>query len=131
MKDIIDLAYEFAKNIQKTKEYLLLQEAKKNNDEDKNLNELIYKYNILKNNISQKKVQDEKNVQVKQAKKLYKNIMENKNMKKFNEASNNMNILMNKINSIFIAAVNGKQLTDCCEDEIYDCGRCGKCLEKN
>ena len=46
--DIIQLAKNFAKEIQKTDEYLNLVEAKKNNDDDPELSNLIGEYNLLK-----------------------------------------------------------------------------------
>ena len=131
MKDIIDFAIDFAKKIQETKEYKDLQQAKKNNDNDENLTKKIVEYNILRNdveNIIREEKYDEKDIDNKnvEIKKKYDEIMSNENMKNFNEKSDILNNLMNRIHSILVGAVNVKEIDRCYADEKYDCGSCGK-----
>ncbi len=135
MVDIIDSAVDFAKKIQTTKEYLSLQKAKKNNDEDVELNDMILKYNELTKHLKQlvaDKQNEKEQINEQQIKisELYKKIMANKNMINFNKASDEVNILMNKINSILVDAVNGENVDYCHKNEVFDCGSCGKCFGK-
>lgn len=131
--NIIDLARNFGKEIQKTDEYLELMRAKKENDNDKELNDLIGKFNLLKFDIqrllSDKEDQQEKiNEKNSKLSEIYKKIMENKNMIAFNKASDNMNAIMNKINSILMAAVNGEDPLMFSEFNNLECsGSCGGC----
>ncbi len=132
--DILNLTVEFAKKIQQTEEYLNLSKAKKANDNDLKLQSMIHEYNFLIDNIknliknkSDKKTIDDENLKISE---IYKKIMLNENMIMFNKASENMNILMNKINSILIDAVNGKKTIACDDKKNIDCGNCGKCSGK-
>lgn len=135
MARIMELAVEFAKEIQKTDEYKELNEAKRKNDEDRELNENIKNFNNLtkkvKELISKKDSNKEEiyktNEEIKNA---YDRVMSNENMINFNVKSNNMNVLMNKINSILIDAVNGKEVSLCSSNKSYECGSCEKCLGK-
>lgn len=135
MAKILELAINFAKEIQKTDEYKELQEAKKKNDADKVLNEDIKNFNNLTTKVkeliakkdSKKEEIDKTNEEIKNA---YDRVMSNENMINFNVKSNNMNILMNKINSILIDAVNGKEISLCSLNKSSECGSCDKCLGK-
>ena len=135
MSDIINLTVEFAKKIQRTKEYLNLQKAKKNNDEDGELKKMLNLYNKLTEEVKiliekkepNKEKINEKNVEISET---YKKIMENKNMIKFNKASNDVNVLMNRINNILIKAVNGEDYENCSKNKVLNCGSCGKCFGK-
>ena len=135
MADISNLTVEFAKKIQKTKEYLNLQKAKKNNDEDVELKKMLDLYNKLTEEVkilieekepNREKI-NEKNVEISET---YKKIMANKNMIKFNKASNDVNVLMNRINNILIEAVNGEDFESCGKNKVFNCGSCGKCSGK-
>ena len=131
--DIIDLARNLGKELQKTDEYLELMHAKKNNDSDAELNDLIGKFNLLKFDIQrllsdaeyqQEKI-DEKNLELS---KIYEKIMKNKNMIAFNKASEKMNAVMNRISSILMAAVNGEDPMSFSETNDLGCnGACDGC----
>lgn len=131
--NIIDLARNFGKEIQKTDEYLELMRAKKENDNDKELNDLIGKFNLLKFDIqcllSDKEDQQEKiNEKNSELSKIYEKIMKNENMIAFNKASDNMNAIMNKINSILMGTVNGEDPLTFSEFNNLGCsGSCGGC----
>lgn len=131
--NIIDLARNFGKEIQKTEEYLELMRAKKENDNDKELNDLIGQFNLLKFDIqrllSDKEDQQEKiNEKNAELSKIYEKIMKNKNMIAFNKVSNNMNTIMNKVNSILMATVNGEDPLTFSEFNNLECsGGCSGC----
>lgn len=128
--DIIDLARNFGKEIQKTDEYLDLMQAKQNNDNDIELNDLIGKFNLLKFEIqrmlSDNSDQQEKiNAKNSELSEIYEKIMKNENMVAFNKASEKMDTVMNRINSILMAAVNGED--PMLFSEINDLGCNGSC----
>ena len=131
MSDILKLANEFAKKKKKTEEYLNLVKARKDNDEDVNLNVKINEFNAHTDNVkrliadgSPKEEVDSENVKISE---LYKEIMENKNMIAFNKASNEMNLLMNNINAILVAAVNDEDVSACSDRKSSGCSGCKKC----
>ncbi len=131
MRDILKLANEFAKNIKKTEEYLNLAQARKNNDNDIGLNAKINEFNALTENVKKliagggsKEEVDGENAKISE---LYKNIMENRNMVAFNKASNEMNMLMNNINAILVAAVNNEDVSACSGEKSSGCSGCRKC----
>ena len=133
MKDILNLTIEFAKKIQKTKEYLNLKKAKEINDKDHELKNNIAEFNELTENVksliknsSKKEEIDEENSKISL---IYSKIVNNENMINFNKASNEMNILMNKINNILIKAVNGEDFENSCVE--FNCESCKKCSGKN
>ena len=135
MKDIFKFAFDFAKKIKETDEYKKLSVARKNNNLDIKLNEDIANYNKLTEKVkelisggSSKEEIDSVNIKISD---IYKKIMENENMIAFNKASDEVNIMMNKINSILIDAINENDSSHCSENEVFDCGSCGKCLKKN
>ena len=136
MKEVMKKVFELVEEIQKTKQYLNLSEAKKNNDSDVELTNNIKKYNLLTEEVKRlistgkgnKEQIDEKNVEIS---KLYDIIIKNENMVAFNRASEEVNILMNKINSILVAGVNGEIINTYSCDDDNGCGSCGKCLKKN
>ena len=135
LKNIIERTIEFAKEIQKTKEYIELKKAKDNNDKDKDLKEKIVNYNILKDKIEnlniEKESEKEKIERLKvELNEIYKEIMDNENMKNYNQKSNDINNLMNQIHSILVAAVNGENIEKCNINQNYSCGSCGKCFGK-
>ena len=133
MRDILNLTIEFAKKIQETKEYLNLKKAKEINDKDHELKNNIAEFNELTENVksliknsSKKEEIDEENSKISL---IYSKIVNNENMINFNKASNEMNILMNKINNILIKAVNGEDFESFCVE--FNCGSCKKCSGKN
>ena len=45
----------------------------------------------------------------------------------FNKASNEMNLLMNNINAILVAAVNDEDVSACSDRKSSGCSGCKKC----
>lgn len=129
---ILEEALIFAKKIQETQQYLNLKKAKEINDSDENLQNLVNEFNMLKlkfeHNLNKKETDEGDG---KKLTELYDKIMENENMVAFNEASDEMNALMNKINKILVAAVNGKNVDEFedsdFEDEAGCAGNCHNC----
>ncbi|MDE5600090.1 MAG: YlbF family regulator [Oscillospiraceae bacterium] len=132
--DIIKMARNLGKEIQNTTEYLNLVKAKRNNDNDSELVDLIGKFNLVKLKIQHlSNDMDEKNKaeiekENEELAKLYEKIMQNENMVAFNKASKEINDMMNKINRILTATVNGEDPMTCSENLQIECGgQCNSC----
>lgn len=132
--DIIKMARNLGKEIQNTTEYINLTKAKQDNDNDSELADLIGKFNLVKlkiqhlsNDIDEKnKAEIEKENE--KISKLYEKIMQNENMIAFNKASKEINDMMNKINRILTAAVNGEDPMTCSDTLQTACnGQCSRC----
>ena len=76
---------------------------------------------MSENSDQQEKI-NEKNLELSE---IYEKIMKNENMVAFNKASEKMDTVMNRINSILIAAVNGED--PMLFSEINDLGCNGSC----
>ncbi|MBP3414953.1 MAG: YlbF family regulator [Clostridia bacterium] len=111
--DVIELARKLGQAVQEDPDYAKLEEAKKANDADEQLQEMIEKFNLLgmtmeveaaKEDADESKV-DELNAQMME---LYSKILDNKTMQAFNEAKDAVDKKMNDIVAILAAAVNGE-----------------------
>lgn len=130
--DILKKTRELGVLIQQTEEFESLQEAKKSNDEDLDLFDNIQKLNLLKlelksllsNEENDKKATEKKNDEIK---KVYNEIISNENMKKYQEATEKFQILINKINTIIQYSANGADPMSCPDEEISCSGNCGGC----
>lgn len=131
--EIIQMARALGKAIQESAEYQVLENAKKANDNDKELNDKIGEFNLVKMEIQTLMAQDNADQEKitaknKELRELYDSIMENTNMMTFNKASQAMNTMMNHINNILIAAVNGEDPETCELEPQTGCsGSCGSC----
>lgn len=128
----LKLARELGKAIQECPEYQALHNAKVANDNDAELNDLIGQFNLKwmeVENLMNNKDADQAETQQKneQLRDLYEKIMANQNMQTFNRASDAMNKLMNYINNILVASVNGDD-PETCDIEPHSCsGSCSSC----
>lgn len=132
--DLIRMAKDLGKEIQASDAYIRLAAAKTANDEDEELQEMIGKFNLkrieINTLISQDSIDNEKVSKLDaEVKELYKSIMTNKNMVAFNDAKNEMDSLMEKVNQILVAAINGMDPETA--DQVSSCGgscsTCGGC----
>ena len=133
-EDLIRMAKDLGKEIQASEAYIRLAAAKTANDEDEALQEMIGKFNLkrieINTLISQESIDNEKVSKLDaEVKELYKSIMTNKNMVAFNDAKNEMDSLMEKVNNILVAAINGMDPETA--DQVSSCGgscsTCGGC----
>ena len=123
--------------IQQDKVYLDYENARKANEADDELNELMSKIRLI-----QMSYQHEASAEVPDESKLegynqefqgiYSQIMQNKNMQAFDEARQAVDELMNRITGILALCVNGED-PQTCEPETHDhecggeCSSCGGC----
>ena len=103
--DIITMARELGKLIQQDERYKRIDAAKKANDEDEKLQELIAKFNLKRSELSVEMSQENKNPEKlnqldKELKALYQEVMANPNMAEFNAAKAEVDGMMNFISTI-------------------------------
>ena len=131
--DIIEMTRELAKAVQLDERVVKYNMAREKSDEDETLQELIGKFNLkrieLNAQLSKAEKDNEKITQMdKEMKNLYAQIMQNENMIAYNEAKSEVDTLMNFVNQILAAGVNGEDpdtvdLSSC----THDCSTCGGC----
>ena len=132
MIDPITAARELGKALQNCPEYKLMKEAEKACDTDNNLQEMIGDFNLIRMNLTAETAKDEKdeakiaelNTQIQQ---VYTNIMGNAHMMKFNIAKQDVEAIMQKINTLMQAAINGDDVDACDCDCTGSCATCGGC----
>ena len=136
--DVITKVRELGAAIQRDERYLAFAEAKKANDEDAALNELIGKLNLIQmsyQNESEKETVDEKKLEQLDAdfRNVYGDIMLNESMKNFEEKKQAVDEMMNYVINILTLCVNGEDPATCepapeggdCTGNCASCGGCG------
>ncbi|MGX8711198.1 YlbF family regulator [Clostridium sp. KNHs216] len=133
--DIISLAREIGKEIQKDSRYLNMQLAKQNSDDDQQLQDLIGEFNLKRmaiNNEAQKPEQDSDKMQVlnQELRHIYAQIMQNPNMTAYNKAKEEMDALLQRVSAIIGQSADGEdpETTDYVESSCGgNCSSCGGC----
>ena len=131
MEEILKMAREMGKKIQAGSEYARLTAAKEANDNDKELQDLIGKFNMKRIELNtalskEQKDNDRLNALNEELKALYQDVMSNKNMAEYNEAKNAMDTMMNQVSAILLMSVNGEDPETC--DPAPSCGgSCSSC----
>lgn len=132
--DIIKMAREFGKELQKDERYIAYINAKNINDNDEKLQKMIHEFEMKRMEISMESGKLEKdderiNTLNSELQNLYSEIMQNENMMNFSVKRDEMDNLLNEINSIITMCANGEdpdtcQITHSCSG---NCGSCGGC----
>ena len=128
MIDPITAARELGKAIQNCPEYKLMKEAEKACDSDANLQELIGDFNLVRMNLTEETAKTEKNETKiaelnQEIQRVYTDVMGNEHMMNYNIAKQDVETVMQKINTIMQAAINGEDVDTC----DVDCGCTGSC----
>jgi len=131
---LIEMAREMGKEIQTMPEYKRLMAAKEANDNDKDLQDGIGKFNLKRlemNNEMQKPERDDAKLQAlnEELQKIYTEVMGNASMMEFNIAKQEMDEIMQKVNAILTMCVNGEDPETCeiptgCSGSCSTCGGC-------
>lgn len=130
--DVIQMTRELGKAIQQDERYIIYNLAKQVNDDDKELQEEITKFESLRNDMRETmSVEnpdfDKINAIDKETKALYQKIMSNPNMISFNKAQTALEELISNINQIISLCANGED-PDTCEPSNKSCsGNCSAC----
>lgn len=129
--DVTAKARELGKLIQADERYVKYMEAKKINDEDTALQELIGAFNLKRadlNNEMSKENRDAERLKTLdvEIKELYGRIMANESMFRFTEAKHDMDEMLNEVNMIITMCANGED-PDTCEAAPSCSGSCSTC----
>ena len=131
MIDPITAAKEMGKALQNCPEYTLMKEAEKACDADAALQEMIGDFNLVRMNLTQENAKYEKNdakiAELNAAlQKAYTDIKGNEHMMNYNVAKQDVEAIMQKINTVMQAAVNGEDV-DAVDLEGGCTGSCSSC----
>ena len=133
---VIEAARELGKSIQADERYLILKAAKEANDKDDALNALIGKLNLIQMSYqveAEGEANEEKmNQYDKEFREVYTEVMLNENMKKYEEARQDVDDMMNYVMQLLSMVVNGEDPATCdpaaqasCSGSCSTCGGCG------
>lgn len=136
--DVITAVRALGAAIQKDERYLAFMKAKEANDADIALNGLIGKLNLIQlsyQNEASKEEPDQSKLEGMDAefREIYGQIMLNENMRKYEEAKNDVDGMMNYLIQILTLCVNGDDPATCepqaqeeaCGGNCASCGGCG------
>lgn len=138
MADIIKLARELGAALQADARFEALNNSRKVNDADEELQKLIGELNILVMNFNNEmeKAEEEKDQAKmedmnKQYMEMYGKVMANENMMAYQKAQQELEALANEVNGILAMSLNGEDPMTCDpnaqQDCTHDCGTCGGC----
>lgn len=130
--DIIQMARDLGKEIQKDERYLNMQVAVQNTDKDAKLQDLIGQYNLKRMSLEseiQKPDRDQDKIQAYQQELngLYESIMKIPSMIAYNNAKVQMDTLLRRVNAIIEQSASGAD-PDTADYVEHSCGgECGSC----
>ncbi len=135
--DVIAKAIELGALLQQDERYVKLMEAQKANESDTALNELIARIQLVQMSFQHEAAKEDKNEQKleaydKEFGEIYTQIMANPNMQAYEAARQEIDQLMQYINSIFALCLQGEDPATCeppkhdheCGGECSSCGGC-------
>lgn len=133
--DIIELAREIGKELQKDQRYLNMQLARQASDEDESLQQAIGEFNLKRmaiNNEAQKENRSEETLKRlnEEFRGVYAQIMQNENMLRYNDAKNELDALVQRVTGIISLCAEGENPETCDYDAAScggDCSSCGGC----
>ena len=133
--DVIAITRQLGEALQQEEAYIQYQLAKDLNDKDEGLQADIGEFNLLRMSLSNELAKDEtEKSQSKidelnsQMQALYGKIMSNENMARFNQVKEELDKLVNRINSILVLCINGEDPQTCEPSECTgSCSSCGGC----
>ncbi|WP_457945140.1 YlbF family regulator [Caproiciproducens sp. LBM24188] len=130
--DIISLAREIGKEIQKDERYLKMRVAQQNADEDQQLQQMIGEFNLKRiaiNTESQNANADPEKIQTlnQELRAVYEQIMKNPRMTAYNEAKKDFDTLLKRVNAIISLSAEGED-PETADYEEHSCGgNCSSC----
>lgn len=132
--EIIDLAREIGRKLQKDDRYLSMQKISKDCDNDEELQNLIGEFNLKRmaiENESHKEAPDQDKLQAlnQELRHVYARIMQNTNMTRYNEAKQELDKLLNRVSAIISQSADGEdpETADYHESCSGSCSSCGGC----
>lgn len=132
--DMIELAREIGKELQKDSRYLALVDAREKSDKDEALQEAIGEFNLKRmaiNNEAQKDDRSEERLRElnEELRNVYAGILKNPNMILYNEAKTELDSLVQRLTAIIGLSAEGEDPETCDIDLSCsgDCSCCGGC----
>lgn len=136
MSDLIEMAREIGRQLQKEELYLKMEVARQQSDEDEALQNAIGEFNLkrmaINNEAAKPDRSDEKmqelNAQLRSA---YAQIMSNENWIAYNDAKESFDVLVNRITAIITQSAQGADpetadyTQSSCTGSCETCGGCG------
>lgn len=137
---VIEAARALGKVVQADERYIEYVKAKKANDEDKELQDLIGELNLVRQNLAMESNKPEGEINEDKVHELntkmhaaYEKVMANENMALFTVAKQGMDKLMSEINTILTYSVEGADPETCpsttpsfgCSGSCASCSGCG------
>lgn len=134
-KDIIELAREIGRQLQKNENYIKFQLAKQATEEDKELQDLIGEFNLkrmaISNEVSKADRDEEKLQQYnKEMRSAYAKIMSNENMINYNDSKAEVDMILTRVSAIIQKSSEGEDpnTADYTPAECTgSCSTCGGC----
>ena len=131
---VIELTRQLGAAIQEDERYKAYEEARKANEADEELNSIICKINLIQLNYQQEAGKGEEadpakmEAFAKEFEEVYREIMLNGNMVKFEAAKTAVDDMMNEIMGILALCVDGQDPATCTPAEEHHCsGSCDSC----
>ena len=134
--DLIQMARELGAAIQQDERYLNFMQAHEANDKDNELNSLIGKIQLVHMSYNQEASKDDKDEEKLKAldrefNTLYNEVRCNPNMRRYEKARDEIDVLMKEITGILTLCVRGEDPMTCDPNATAgcggDCGSCGGC----
>ena len=135
-KDIIEIARDLGRQIQKEDSYIRFRAARQAADEDKELQELIQRFSELREQIEEdaSKTDEERDIEASKKRaedtsKVYARIMTNERMIAYNDAKDDFDIIMKRISAIIQKSSDGEDpdTADYIPECSGNCAACGGC----
>ncbi len=131
--DIIEITRQLGAAIQQDERYLAFHEARRTNEADTDLNDLINKIQLIHMSYQHEAAKDDANEEKlaaydKEFSEVYQAVMANENMQKYEAARHAVDDMMNEITAILSLCVQGEDPKTCQPQEEHHCsGECGSC----
>ena len=131
--DIIEITRQLGAAIQQDERYLAFHEARRTNEADTDLNDLINKIQLIHMSYQHEAAKDDANEEKlaaydKEFSEVYQTVMANENMQKYEAARHAVDDMMNDITAILSLCVQGEDPKTCQPQEEHHCsGECGSC----
>lgn len=131
--DIIEITRQLGAAIQQDERYLAFHEARKTNEADTDLNDLINKIQLIHMSYQHEAAKDDADEEKlaaydKEFTEVYQAVMANDNMQKYEAARQAVDEMMNHITGILALCVQGEDPQTCEPQEEHHCsGECGSC----
>ncbi len=135
-KDVIAIARELGKQLQKEDAYIKYSLARQAADEDQELQKLIAEFSALRMEISEdaQKTDEERDIEAakkhaEDMRKVYAKIMTNEHMMAYNDAKDGFDVIMNRITAIIQKSSDGEnpETADYSPECSGSCATCGGC----